>query len=109
MRELLGYVHHIRGTTITIKTMHKVKAAGKERVEYSHVALPVKRNADKDPDRDLVDTAVDMLGDYVVIKVEGGFISSLRKATADEAKKMKESFEEPKPIVKTTSQQTAKA
>lgn len=96
MREILGYVHHIRGTTITIKTMHKVKAAGKERVEYSHIALPVKRNAEKQPDRELVDKACDNLGEYVVVKIEGGFISELRKATLEEAKRMKESLEEPK-------------
>jgi len=95
-KEILGYVHHIRGTTITIKTIQKVKAAGKERVEYSHVALPVKRNADKEPVRDLVDKAIENLGDYVIIKVDGGFIIDLRRASIDEAKKMKESMEEPK-------------
>lgn len=74
-----------------------MKAAGKERVEYSHVALPVKRNSDKEPDRDLVDKAVDMLGDYVVAKVEGGFFSEIRKATIEEAKKMRDTLsEEPK-------------
>lgn len=91
--KLVGYVHHIRGNTITIKSYHVVEAGGKTRNEYSHISLPVQYLEDEygtNPDRSLIDFAVEFIGKYVVAQVENGHIIMLAQASKQESKQLRE-------------------
>jgi hypothetical protein len=59
---------------ITFKTFRLVKAGGRERREYAHVALPVK-------DKLCIDVAIVFLDQWVKVLVREGFVTGIIRPT----------------------------